>query len=90
MLQTLTCCTFSQAKKHTREVRSLTLFSRLEILTSFNHLFAKSPRVPNCFELAAIFEINWHAASDVLSTNAPPLAASMILWLIGISPSYKY
>jgi len=59
MIQTFTCCTFPQAKKHTREVRSLTLFSRLEILTSFTHLFAKFPRVPNCFELAAIFEINW-------------------------------
>jgi hypothetical protein len=22
-------------------------------------LFAKSPHVPNCFELVAIFEINW-------------------------------
>jgi hypothetical protein len=72
MLQTFTCCTFPQAKEHTREVRSLTLFSRLEILISFTHLFTKSPRMPNCFELAAIFEINWRVASGVLSTNAPP------------------
>jgi hypothetical protein len=27
--------------------------------------------VPNCFELAVIFEINWRATSGVLSTNAP-------------------
>jgi hypothetical protein len=85
-LQTFTCCTFPQAKEHTREVRSLTLFSRLKILTSFTRLLKKSPRVPNYFELAPIFEINWCAASGVLSTNAPPLAASMIMWL-GISPS---
>jgi hypothetical protein len=25
-------------------------------------LFEKSPRVPNCFDLAAMFEINWCAA----------------------------
>ena len=43
MLQTFTCCTFPQAKERTREVKSLTLFSRLEILTSFTRLFAKSP-----------------------------------------------
>jgi hypothetical protein len=43
MLQTFTCCTFPQAKERTREVRSLTLFSRLEILNSFIHLFGKSP-----------------------------------------------
>jgi hypothetical protein len=87
MLQTFTCCTFPQAKERTREVRSLTLFSRLEILTSFTRLFEKSPRVPNYFELAAMFEINWRAASGVLSTNAPPLAASMILRSVGINPS---
>jgi len=58
MLQTFTYCTFPQAKERTREVRSLTLFSRLEILTSFTRLFEKSPRVPNCFELVAMFEIN--------------------------------
>ena len=88
MLQTFTCCTFPQAKERTREVRSLTLFSRLEILTSFTGLFVKSPRVPSCFELAAMFEINWRAASGVLSTNAPPpLAESMILWSVGINPS---
>jgi len=86
MLHTFTCRTFPQAKERKREVRSLTLFSRLEIFTSFTHLFEKSPRVPNCFELAAIFEINWRATSGVLSTNAPPLAASMILRLVGISP----
>ena len=79
MLQTFTCCTLPQAKEHTRKVRSLTLFSRLEILTSFTRLFAKSLRVPNCFELAAMFKINWRAALGVLSTNASPLAASMIL-----------
>jgi len=72
MLQTFTYCTFPQAKERTREVRSLTLFSRLKILTSFTRLVAKSPRVPNCFELATMFEINWRAASGVLSTNAPP------------------
>ena len=71
MLQTFTYCIFPQAKEHTREVRSLTLFSRLAILISFTHLLGKSPRVPNCFELAVIFEINWRAASGVLSTNAP-------------------
>jgi len=87
MLQTFTCCTFPQAKKRTREVRSLTLFSRLEILTSFTRLFVKSPRVPNYFELAVIFEIKWCAATGVLSTNAPPLATSMILQSVGISPS---
>jgi len=65
MLQTFTCCTFPQAKERTREVRSLTLFSRLEILTSLTRLLGESPRVPNCFELAAIFENNWHAASGV-------------------------
>ena len=43
MLQTFTCCTFPQAKERTRDVRSLTLFSRLEILTSFTCLFAKFP-----------------------------------------------
>jgi hypothetical protein len=87
MLQTFTYCTFPQAKERTREVRSLTLFSRLEILTSFTRLFAKSPRVLNYFELDAIFEINWRVASGVLSTNAPPLAASMILRSVGINPS---
>jgi hypothetical protein len=87
MLQTFTCCTFLQAKERTREVRSLTLFSRLEILTSLTRLLGKSPRVPNYFELAAIFEINWRTVSGVLSTNAPPLATSMILWSVGISPS---
>jgi len=86
MLQTFTCCIFSQAKKHTREVRSLTLFSRLAILTLFTCLLRKSPRVPNYFELAAIFEINWQAAFSVLSTNAPTLAISMILQLVGVSP----
>jgi len=87
MLQTFTCCTFPQAKERTREVRSLTLFSILEILTSFSRLFKKSQRVPNCFELDAMFEINWLAASGVLSTNAPPLATSMILRSVGINPS---
>jgi len=87
MLQTFTCCTFPQAKERTGEVRSLTLFSRLEILFSFTRLFAKSPHVQNCFELATIFEINWRVASGVLSINAPPLAASMILRSVGISPS---
>ena len=87
MIQTFTYCAFPQPKERTREVKSLTLFSRLEILTSFTRLFAKSPRVPNYFELAAIFEINWRVASGVLSTNAPPLAASMILRSVGISPS---
>jgi hypothetical protein len=58
MLQTFTCCTFPRAKERTKEVRSLTLFSRLQILTSFTRLFAKSPRVSNYFELAAMFEIN--------------------------------
>ena len=90
MLQTFTCYTFPQAKECTREVRSLTLFSRLEILTSFTRLLEKSPCVPNCFELAVIFEINWRAASGVLSINAPQLAASMILCSVSISPSYKY
>jgi len=75
------------SKECTREVRSLTLFSRLEILISFTRLFAKSPRLPNYFELAAMFEINWCAASGVLSTNTPPLAASMILRSVGINPS---
>jgi len=70
ILQTFTCCTLPQAKECRREVRSLTLFSRLEILTSITRLFAKSPRVPNCFELTAMFEINWRAALGVLSTNA--------------------
>ena len=74
MLQTFTWCT-------------LTLFSRLEILTSFTCLLVNSPRMPNYFKLVAIFEINWHAASGVLFTNAPPLAASMILQSIGINPS---
>jgi hypothetical protein len=87
MLQTFIYCAFSQAKERTREVRSLTLFSRLEILTVFSHFLGKSPRVPNYFELAAIFVINWHATSGVLSTNAPPLAASMILRSVSISPS---
>jgi hypothetical protein len=87
MLQTFTCCIFSQAKKRTRKVRSLTLFSRLEILTSFTCLLVKSPRVPNYFALAVIFEINWRVALGVLSTNASPLAASMILRSVGISPS---
>ena len=87
VLQTFTCCTFPQAKEHTREVRLLTLFSKLEILTSFTCLFGKSPRVPNYFELVAIFEVNWHTASGVLSTNAPSLAASMILRSVSISPS---
>ena len=58
MLQTFTCCTFPQAKERTREVRSLTLFSSLAILTSFTRLLGRSQCVPNCFELAAIFEIN--------------------------------
>jgi len=87
MLQTFTYCTLPQTKERTREVRSLTLFSRLEILTSFTRLFAKSPQVPNYFELAATFKIIWHAASSVLSTNAPPLAASMILRSVGINLS---
>jgi hypothetical protein len=87
MLQTFTCFTFPQAKERTREVRSLTLFSRLEILTSFTHLFEKSLWVLNYFELVAMFEINWRAASGVLSTNTPPLAASMILQSVGINPS---
>jgi len=87
ILQTFTYCTLPQAKERTREVRSLTLFSRLEKLTSLTHLLGKSPHVPNCFGLAAIFEINWRATSSVLSTNAPPFAASMILQSIGISPS---
>jgi hypothetical protein len=87
MLQTFIRCTFPQAKEHIREVRSLTLFSRLKILTSFTRLFEKSPHVPNCFELAAMFEINWRAAAGVLSTNTLPLAASMILRLVGINPS---
>jgi len=87
MLQTFTCCTFSQAKERTREVKSLTLFSRLEILTSFTRLLEKSPRVPNYFELAVMFEINWRATLGVLSTNAPPLAALMILRSVGINPS---
>jgi len=87
MLQTLTYCTLPQAKERTREVRSLSLFSRLEILTSFTRLFAKSPRVPSYFELAAMFEITWRAASGVLSINAPPLVASMILRSVGINPS---
>jgi hypothetical protein len=59
----------------------------LKILTSFTRLLWKSPRVPNYLELAAIFEINWHAALGVLSTNAPSLAASMILRSVGINPS---
>jgi hypothetical protein len=87
MLQTFTYCTFPQAKECIREVRSLTLFSRLEILTSFTRLFEKSSWVPNYFELVAMFEINWCAASGVLSTNAPPLAASMILQSVSINPS---
>jgi len=87
MPQNFTCYTFPQAKERTREVRSLTLFSRLEILTSFTLLFAKSPRVLNYFELAAKFEINWRATSGVLSTNAPPLAALMILRSVDINPS---
>ena len=87
MLQTFTYCTFPQAKEHTREVRSLTLFSRLEILTSFTRLLGKSPRMPNYFELPAIFAINRHATSGILTTNAPPLAVSMILRPVGISPS---
>ena len=87
MLQAFTCCTMPQAKERTRAVRSSTLFSMLEILTSITRLFAKSPWVPNYFELAAMFEINWRAASGVLSTNAPPLAASLILRLVGINPS---
>jgi len=87
MLQTFTCCTFPQAKECIRKVRPLTLFSTLEILTSFTRLFEKSPRVPNCFELATMFEINWRAASGVLSTYAPPLAASMILQSVSINSS---
>ena len=87
MLQTFTFYTFPQAKERIREVRSLTLFSRLEILTSFTRLFEKSPQVPNYFELAAMFEINWRAVSGVLSTNAPPLTTSMILRSVDINPS---
>ena len=59
----------------------------LAILTSFTHLLVKSPHVPNYFELTAIFEINWHIASGVLSTNAPSLGTSMIMRLVGISLS---
>jgi len=73
MLQTFTCCTFPQAKERIREVRSLTLFSRLEILTSFTRLFAKSPRVPNYFELTAIFEINWRVAFGCLIYQCPSI-----------------
>jgi hypothetical protein len=87
MLQTFTCYTFPQAKERTREVRSLTLFSRLEILTSFTCLLRKCTRVLNYFELATIFEISWRATLGVLSTNAPPLATSMIMWLVGNNPS---
>jgi len=87
MLQIFTFYTFPQAKERIREVRSLTLFSRLEILTSFTRLFEKSPQVPNYFELAAMFQINWRAVSGVLSTNAPPLTTSMILRSVGINPS---
>jgi hypothetical protein len=43
--------------------------------------------VPNYFELVVIFEINWRATSSVLSTNAPPLATSMILQSVGINSS---
>jgi len=62
MLQTFTYYTFSQAKERTREVRLLNLFLRLTILISFTHLLKKSLWVPNCFELAAIFEINCAAS----------------------------
>jgi hypothetical protein len=86
MLQTFTCCTFPQAKEGIREVR-LFLFSMLERLTSFTRLLEKSPQVPNYFKLAALFEINWRAASGVISTNAPPLVASMILRSVSINPS---
>jgi hypothetical protein len=79
MLQTFTCYTFPQAKEHTREIRSLTLFSRVAIFTTFTYFLGKSPRVPNYFELAAIFEINWRATFGVFSTNTLPLATSMIL-----------
>jgi hypothetical protein len=59
----------------------------LQTFTSFTLLFEKSSWVPNCFELVAMFKINWHAALGVLSTNAPQLTASMILRSIGINPS---
>ena len=87
MLQIFILCTFPLAKERIREVRSSTLFLMLKILTSFTRLLWKSPRVPNYLELATIFEINWHVASAVLSTNAPSLAASMILRSVGINPS---
>jgi hypothetical protein len=54
MLQIFTYCTFPQAKECKREVRSLTLFSMLAILTLFTRLLRKSPRVLNYFKLAAI------------------------------------
>uniref|UniRef100_A0A803Q1P0 Uncharacterized protein n=1 Tax=Cannabis sativa TaxID=3483 RepID=A0A803Q1P0_CANSA len=47
----------------------------------------RSQRMPNCCELAAIFEIKLLAATGVLSTRGPPLAASIILLSNGSKPS---
>jgi hypothetical protein len=87
MLQTFIRCTFPQAKELIREVKSLTLFLMLAILTLFTRLLKRSSRMPNYFELAIIFEVNWCAALDVLSINAPSLVASMILRSLGINHS---
>ena len=96
MLQTFTYYKLPQAQQCIMEVKSLTLFLKLAILTLFTCLLRKSPRVPNYFELAVIIEINWHATLDVLFINAPSFSdiecttifksflQSLILQLVGI------
>ena len=55
--------------------------------TSLTPLTGTSVLTPNYYELAAMLVIKFIASVGVLSTNAPPLAASIILISIGVNPS---
>ena len=73
----------------TKEVRFETYCSREEVFTSLTHLGGGSGffLVLNCSELATILAMRFLATSGVLSKSAPPLAALIMLLLIGIRPS---
>ncbi|RDX82395.1 hypothetical protein CR513_36820, partial [Mucuna pruriens] len=56
-------------------------------LTSFTIRDGLAPLIPNCCVLLAILEIRCLAIADVMSINAPPLAASIMLQFIITRPS---